>query len=130
MIVDTSALVAIVLGEPEGLALDESIRRAESRRISVATCVELLIVLSSKLAVDARPVLDRLITDYGLQIVDVDQAQMSLAFDGVARFGKGRHPAKLNLGDCFAYGLSRALDEPLLFKGDDFGRTDVAVARY
>lgn len=128
MIVDTSALVAIILQEADSALFDERIRRAASRKISAATCVELMIVLSGKLKVDARPVVDRIIADYGLQIVDFDGSQLALAFEAVARFGKGRHPAKLNLGDCLAYALSKTSGEPLLFKGGDFSRTDVARA--
>lgn len=128
MIIDTSALVAIVLNEPEAAAFDERIRLAPSRKISTATCVELMIVLTAKLGIDARPVVIHVIDEYELERIAVDEDQMTIAFDGVARFGKGRHPAKLNLGDCFAYALAKASGEPLLFKGNDFSRTDVAVA--
>lgn len=128
MVVDTSALVAIILQEPDSAALDQRIRQAASCKISAATCVELMIVLSGKLKVDARPVVERLIADYRLQIIDFDGGQLAQAFTAVARFGKGRHPAKLNLGDCFAYALSKTLGEPLLFKGEDFTRTDIARA--
>lgn len=128
MVVDTSAIVAIILQEADSALFDERIRRAASRKISAATCVELMIVLSGKLKVDARPVVDRVIADYGLQIVDFDGPQLTSAFEAVARFGKGRHPAKLNLGDCFAYALAKTSGEPLLFKGVDFSRTDIARA--
>ena len=128
MIIDTSALVAIVLNEPEAAAFDELIRLAPSRKISTATCVELMIVLTAKLGIDARPVVIHVIDEYELERIAVDEDQMTITFDGVARFGKGRHPARLNLGDCFAYALAKTSGEPLLFKGNDFSRTDVAVA--
>jgi ribonuclease VapC len=128
MVIDTSAFVAIVLGEPEAADFDERIRAAESREVSVATWIELTAVLSARLETDARTVTARLVADYELNLIPVDLEQMRIACDAMVRFGKGRHPARLNYGDCFAYALSRARGEPLLFKGDDFGRTDVAVA--
>lgn len=128
MVIDTSAFVAIVLGEPEATDFDERIRAAENRLVSVATWVEFTAVLSARLDMDARPVTARLVADYELSLVPVDLEQMRIACDAMVRFGKGRHPARLNYGDCFAYALSRARGEPLLFKGDDFGRTDVVAA--
>jgi len=128
MVIDTSALVAIILGEPEAELFDERIRSASTRRVSAATWVELATVLCARLETDARPVLNRLESDYELELVPVDVEQMRLACDAMVRFGKGRHPARLNYGDCFAYALSRSAGEPLLFKGDDFPRTDVVVA--
>lgn len=127
MVIDASAFVAIVLREPEAAAFDERIRSATTRRVSVATWVELAAVLTSRLGVDARPVLDRLEEEYRLDLVPVDQAQMRIACEAMVRFGKGRHPARLNYGDCFAYALSLSSGEPLLFKGDDFSKTDVAI---
>ncbi|MBB5738672.1 MULTISPECIES: type II toxin-antitoxin system VapC family toxin [Brevundimonas] len=127
MVIDTSVFVAIVLGEPEAPDFDDRIRAAETRMVSVATWVELTAVLSARLGMDARPVAARLHADYGLDLVPVDLAQMRIACEAMVRFGKGRHLARLNYGDCFAYALSRSTGEPLLFKGEDFGRTDVAA---
>jgi ribonuclease VapC len=127
MVIDTSAFVAIVLREPEAAAFDDRIRSATTRRVSVATWVELAAVLTSRLGMDARPVLDRLEEEYRLDLLPVDQAQMRIACEAVVRFGKGRQPARLNYGDCFAYALSLTNGEPLLFKGDDFSKTDVAI---
>ncbi len=127
MVIDTSAFVAIVLGEPEAAAFDERIRSATTRRVSVATWVEVATVLTSRLGVDARTVLERLEEEYRLDLVPVDQAQMRIAGEAMVRFGKGQHPARLNYGDCFAYALSLSSGEPLLFKGDDFSKTDVAI---
>ncbi len=127
MVIDTSAFVAIVLIEREAAEFDERIRSATTRRVSVATWVEVAEVLTSRLGVDARPVLDRLEEEYRLDLIPVDQAQMRIAGEAMVRFGKGRHPARLNYGDCFAYALSLSSGEPLLFKGDDFSKTDVAI---
>lgn len=127
MVVDTSAFVAIILGEPEAATYDEHIRSAAMRRVSMATWVELATVLTSRLEMDARPILDRLEADYGLDLIPVDREQMRIACDAMIRYGKGRHPARLNYGDCFAYALSRSSGEPLLFKGEDFSKTDVAA---
>jgi ribonuclease VapC len=127
MVIDTSAFVAIVLREPEAAAFDDRIRSATTRRVSVATWVELAAVLTSRLGMDARPVLDRLEEEYRLDLLPVDQAQMRIACEAVVRFGKGRQPARLNYGDCFAYALSLTNGEPLLFTGDDFSKTDVAI---
>jgi ribonuclease VapC len=128
MVIDTSALVAIVMREPDGAVFDERIRSASVRRMSVGNGVELMIVLSNRLAMDASVLVERVLSEYAIELVVVDSRQMSLAFEGASRFGKGRHPAALNYGDCFAYGLARALGEPLLFKGGDFSRTDIAPA--
>ncbi len=128
MVVDTSVLAAIAFGEAEAALFDDRIRSAETRRISAASCVELATVLSRRLRVDAPPVVRRLLDDYELQVVDVDGAQMGLAMEAVIRFGKGRHPARLNFGDCFSYALARSLDMPLLFKGEDFTHTDLTPA--
>lgn len=128
MVVDTSVFTAIVLVEPDAATFDERIRSASACLVSVASWIELGVVLTTRLGVDARPVLDRLKTEYDVTLVPVDVEQMTLAADALFRFGKGRHPARLNYGDSFAYALSRATGEPLLFKGDDFARTDVGVA--
>jgi ribonuclease VapC len=127
MVIDTSAFVAIVLREPEAAAFDERIRSATTRRVSVATWVELAAVLTSRLGLDARPVLGRLEEEYRLDLIPVDQAQMRIACEAMVRFGRGRHPTRLNYGDCFAYALSLSSGEPLLFKGDDFSKTNVAI---
>lgn len=128
MVIDTSALFAIEMAEPEQLAFDERIRTAPRRLMSMANALELIIGLTARRGSDQRPAVDDLIADYEIELVSVDLEQMRLAAEAVVRFGKGRHPARLNYGDSFAYALSRATGEPLLFKGDDFARTDVSVA--
>jgi ribonuclease VapC len=128
MVIDSSALIAIFQREPEAEAFDERIRGAATRLISAATVLELVTVLTRRLKYDARPIIDHFRSDYGLTVMDVDQRQIAVACEAMVRFGRSRHPAALNFGDCFAYALSKSTDEPLLFKGDDFARTDIARA--
>ena len=128
MVIDTSALVAIILEEPEVRRFDQIIRTAPTRLVSVASVVELTTVLTRRFKMDARPVVDRTRAEYGLAIRDVDVRQMTIACEAMVRFGKGRHPARLNFGDCFSYALARSLDMPLLFKGEDFTHTDLTPA--
>ena len=120
--------MAILLREPEaarfGAALSETPRAA----ISAATLVELTMVAEGRAGPPVRPVLDALLAESGVEVVPFTAEHAALATDGWRRFGRGRHPAALNLGDCFAYALSKARDEPLLYKGDDFSQTDVKAA--
>ena len=128
MVIDSSAIIAILFGEPEAAQMDRAIRTAPVRLISVATVLEIVVVLTRRLEMDARPVVDRTRAEYELTVVDMDIDQMNFACDAMVRFGKGRHAARLNYGDCFAYALSRSSGEPLLFKGEDFTRTDLIAA--
>ncbi|QTN19127.1 type II toxin-antitoxin system VapC family toxin [Brevundimonas sp. AJA228-03] len=128
MVIDTSALIAIIQNEPEARAFDASIRTSSTRLISTATVLEIVSVLTRRLGYDARPIIDHLRADYRLVVVGVDQDQMTVACEAMVRFGRSRHPAALNFGDCFAYALSKTSGEPLLFKGDDFSRTDIRAA--
>ena len=125
MVIDTSALAAILAGEPEQVAFIDAIERADVRLVSAATHVEASIVLEVRNGPAGVHNLDRLFDRAGIEIVPVDEEQALLARSAFQRFGKGRHPASLNFGDCFSYALAVARDEPLLFKGDDFPRTDV-----
>jgi len=127
MVVDTSALIAILFDESEKLAFANMIDKAADPKVSAVTRVEAMMVYLGRRRNESSDVLD-LIEILGLKTVDVDRAQADRALDAFARFGKGRHPARLNLGDCFAYALAATLGEPLLFKGNDFGRTDIAPA--
>ena len=122
MIVDTSALIAILRREPDSDALAERLLGADEVRMSSGTLLEARIV-AERDGGDAE--LAELLDLAGIEIVPPDARQIDLAFEGFRRFGRGRHPAGLNFGDLFAYALARALDEPLLFKGEDFGKTDV-----
>ena len=127
MVVDTSALIAILFDEPEKSAFAGMIDMAADPKVSAVTRVEAMMVYLGRRKNEPSDVLD-LIEILGLKTVDVDRAQADRALDAFARFGKGRHPARLNLGDCFAYALAATSNEPLLFKGDDFGRTDITPA--
>lgn len=128
MVIDPSALLAIFQDEPERRAFNELIEAAPRRHLSTASLVELSIVIEARQGAAGIRDLDLFLETAGIELVPFDAAQAQLAREGFRRFGKGRHPAGLNLGDCFSYALARVLDEPLLFKGDDFPLTDVAAA--
>ena len=125
MVLDTSALLAILLDEPERPAFIRAIERDASRLMSVASFLECSLVLDSRHGADALRDLDLFIARAQVTLVPVDVDQAYVARQAYRRFGKGRHAAGLNFGDCLAYALSRTLGEPLLFKGDDFALTDV-----
>jgi ribonuclease VapC len=124
MVIDTSALLAILL-EPERRAFNEAIEAADSRGMSVATLVELSIVIESRFGAEGLRDLDLFLQQAGIDLVAVDLEQAQVARRGLGRFGRGRHPAGLNYGDCFAYALAIVRGAPLLFKGEDFSQTDV-----
>lgn len=128
MIVDTSAMVAILYREPEARAFTQRIHDADFCRISVASFVELSMVVEKQLGPDGMRQAEAFLrrANIGLEPVTVEQGH--LARQAFLDFGKGRHPAGLNYGDCFSYALAKALGEPLLFKGNDFGATDIAPA--
>lgn len=128
MVLDTSALVAILLGEPERDQLIAVLADAADPLISAGTLLEASIVVQSKLGEDGLTDLDELLATAGVRCVAVDLAQVHAARDAFARYGKGRNAAGLNFGDCFAYALAKVAGVPLLFKGDDFAQTDVVVA--
>jgi len=125
MVIDTSALLAILLDEPERRTFNEAIEAAESRALSAATFVEVSIVIESRFGAEGVRDLDLLIEQAGIEIAAVDPEQAHVARRAFSRFGKGRHRAGLNYGDCFAYALAAVLGEPLLFKGEDFRLTDI-----
>ena len=125
MVLDTSALLAILFGEPEQRAFTEAIEAAEERLISAANFVETSMILESRHGAEGVRALDRLLTAANIEIIAVDTPQAHAAREAFRQFGKGRHPAGLNFGDCFAYALARCRAEPLLFKGADFSKTDL-----
>jgi ribonuclease VapC len=128
MVVDSSALVAIVLGEPGAERYLEALRRSVGPpSMSAANAVEATIVVEARQGREASRDLSLLIDASGITIEPVTADQVPLAVDAWRRFGKGRHLAELNLGDCFGYALARALGMPLLFKGDDFNKTDIPI---
>ncbi|MHB8763705.1 MAG: type II toxin-antitoxin system VapC family toxin [Deferrisomatales bacterium] len=130
MVLDTSALLAILQDEPERRAFNVAIEDADACRLSTASLVEASIVIESRYGSAGLRDLDLLLGRAGVELVPVDEEQAQMARRAFSRFGRGRHPAGLNYGDCFSYALSRVLGEPLLFKGDDFGKTDVTPVRF
>jgi ribonuclease VapC len=131
MVVDTSAMIAIQFAEPESSALTIAILASEARLMSAATYVEYVAVLARRFPrFAAAEWVERAVAGLGIRVVDVTAAHALLAADALERFGRTRHPAGLNYGDSFAYALAKATGEPLLFKGDDFSRTDVVAAAY
>jgi ribonuclease VapC len=129
MVVDSSALVAVVLGEPEAEAFLGAMRStAEPMHVSPVSVVESSIVLEARQGPDATRDLHLLLAGVAADISAADAIQAQLAFAAWQRFGKGRHSAALNLGDCFSYALAKSLGQPLLFKGRDFSQTDIIAA--
>jgi ribonuclease VapC len=125
MVLDTSAIVAILQDEPERRKFNEAIEEAESRSLSTASFVECSMILESRYGADGIRDLDLFIAKAQVSLIPVDEEQADLARRAFRKYGKGRHPAGLNFGDCFSYALAQALDEALLFKGNDFSQTDV-----
>lgn len=129
MILDTSAMVAILYREPEAPAFVQLIHDAESCRISVATYVELSMVVETQLGPEGMRQAEAFFRRAGIVIEPVTLEQGELARQAFLDFGKGRHKASLNYGDCFSYALAKATGEQLLFKGVDFSQTDIEAAR-
>lgn len=128
MVIDTSVLVALFLSEPGHEALTDLIDESPEAYVSVASRIELVSVLCGKRHEADPDLVGDFIDGLHLEHVPVSTEQMTLAIDALLRFGKGRHPAKLNFGDCFPYALAKSRNLPLLFKGDDFARTDIVPA--
>ncbi len=127
MVIDTSAVLAILQGEPERRSFIEAIESADLPRMSVASFVETSIVVESRYGAEGLRDLDRFISRAGIELIAVDQEQGQLARSALSRYGKGRHRAGLNYGDCFSYAAAISFGEPLLCKGDDFMYTDVPI---
>jgi ribonuclease VapC len=128
MIVDTSAIMAILQKEPEAPAFGAALTEGARIAISAATLVELCVVAESRAGAAVWAEVEALMADAAIEVAPFTAEQAALACEGWRRFGKGRHPAGLNLGDCFAYALAQERGEPLLFKGGDFALTDVRRA--
>lgn len=128
MVIDTSAVLAILNNEPERRRFNEAIEAAAVRLISAASLLETAIVLESRYGERAEADLDLFIHRARIDVVPVDADQVEVARLAFRRYGKGRHPAGLNFGDCFSYALAQATGHALLFKGDDFRRTDIHPA--
>ena len=125
MIIDSSAILAVLLSEPDADKYADEISGAWPRRMSAVGFLETAIVTESRGGADAGIKFDAFLADASIEIVPVSLDQARAARDAWRRFGKGRHPARLNLGDCFSYALANTCGEPLLFKGGDFPQTDV-----
>jgi ribonuclease VapC len=128
MVIDSSAFIAVLLGEPEKTAFIEAIAADPTRLTSAATLLEASLVLMSRRGEGALADLQTFHARAAVRTAGFGPEHLDLAVDAFRRFGKGRHPAGLNYGDCFAYALAKATGEPLLFKGDDFARTDIPSA--
>lgn len=128
MIVDTSVIVAILRGEPEARAFEQVLARAPIARISAATYVELGVVVDGARDPVQSSALDAVLGAARVRVEPLTEVQARIARAAYQRFGRGSgHPARLNMGDCFAYALARDLAEPLLFKGADFAQTDIEI---
>ncbi|MQW88524.1 type II toxin-antitoxin system VapC family toxin [Sinorhizobium saheli] len=128
MIIDTSAVVAIAFNEPEAESYEQKVVDASRRFMSAATVLEIAIVIEARLGEAGAAELDLWLHKAGVEIIAVDADQIAAARRAWRSYGKGRHPAGLNYGDCFSYALAKTRNEPLLFKGDDFSRTDIEAA--
>lgn len=127
MVIDSSALVAILRDEPERAIFVDAIESSDARRMSTATFVEISIVIEATRGAEGLRDLDHFLARAGIDLVAVDPDHAYLSRRAFSRFGKGRHRAGLNFGDCFSYALAKTLGEPLLCKGDDFIHTDIVV---
>ncbi len=127
MIVDSSAILAILFNEPDAATYATAIANASSCRISAANYVETAVVIEAQNPLTGARQFDTLMRRARITVEPVTEEQALLARQAYADFGKGRHPAGLNFGDCFSYALAKALREPLLFKGNDFSKTDVGA---
>jgi ribonuclease VapC len=130
MVIDSSALLAVMQNEPERRQYLEAIEADDTRLMSVATFVEASIVLEVRYGADGLRDLDFFLGKAGIELVAVDSEQANTARRAYSRFGKGRHHAALNYGDCFSYALATVKDEPLLYKGNDFVHTDVRSVEF
>lgn len=125
MVIDTSAIIAILLAEPEAKALAQAILGDSKRLMSAFSLLECSIVIESRKGEAGSMALDTLLQRLQVEIVAMDADQSQLAREAWRRFGKGRHPAALNIGDCCSYALAKYAEESLLFKGDDFNHSDI-----
>ncbi len=130
MVVDTSAILAVLFGEPESERIARSMASDPRRLASAFTVLEAAIVVEARKGESGGRELDLLMHRINLESVPLTSSHVEVAREAWRRFGKGRHAANLNIGDCCAYALSRVSGEPLLFKGDDFARTDVVRAEH
>ncbi|MGJ3246653.1 MAG: type II toxin-antitoxin system VapC family toxin [Elainellaceae cyanobacterium] len=125
MVIDSSALVAILSGEAEALIFAELISNSSYRLVSTLSFIETSIIIGQRYGSPGLTQLDLLIRENSIALVPLSTEQAEIARQAYFNYGKGRHPAKLNLGDCCAYALAKLSKQPLLFKGDDFSKTNI-----
>ncbi|BAY74693.1 PilT protein [Nostoc linckia NIES-25] len=130
MVIDTSVILAIIYAEPEELIFIQLIDESENCLLSAPSYVEASIVLGTKHGEQGVEKLNLLIQALSIIIIPFSAEQAQLASEAFLKFGKGRHPAKLNMGDCFSYALAKSTNQPLLFKGNDFIHTDINQVNY
>jgi ribonuclease VapC len=128
MVIDTSALIAILFGEPEALSFSRAVADESRKLISAFNALETGIVVEARKGEAGGRELDLLLHRAQIEIVAMNADQAELARAAWRKYGKGNHPAGLNIGDCCAYALAKYSGEPLLFKGNDFGQTDIRAA--
>ena len=128
MVIDTSALVAIFLGEPEADLFDAAIARANLRLLPATCLLEARMVLVARRDERSTNDLDLWLVKAGIDVIAIDSELIDIATQAWLVYGKGRHPASLNFADCISYAVSRRSGEPLLFKGNDFSQTDIQAA--
>jgi ribonuclease VapC len=129
LIIDTSAAIAVLTGEPGADWLQATLAEADQSLMPAATYLELGMVIESRLGQAGTGVAARFVRDAEVEVVEVNARAAERALEGWRRFGKGRHPARLNFGDCLVYGTAAELDLPILCTGDDFAQADIAVLR-
>ena len=128
MIIDSSVLIAILEAEPEAEILAEAIEKDTTRFISAVSLVETTIVIENRRGIEGANSLKLLLEHIEIEVLPVTEEQAVIACKAFRDFGKGRHPAKLNFGDCFSYAAAKFMDEPLLFKGNDFNKSDIVCS--
>jgi ribonuclease VapC len=128
MVIDTSSLVCILLSEPEAEAHARLLANQSNSVISAANWFETMMVVRSRLDEAGTRELKKLLIIARIEVIAVNSKMAQVAFSAWLQYGKGRHPAELNFGDCFAYSLAKLRNEPLLFKGEDFSKTDLTSA--
>jgi ribonuclease VapC len=130
MVIDSSALIAILLGEPEANAIATAIARDNNRMLSAFSFLEASIVIEARKGESGGRELDLLLHHIQAEMISMNPEQAEIARKAWRDYGKGRHPAALNIGDCCAYSLAKVSGEPLLFKGEDFSKTDISFVSY
>src|SRR6266566_3357400 len=127
IVADTSAIIAVMLKEPGHELLIDLIARSDACIISAVTMVEITMVISRSVR-DAKTAVEMYLQQTGISVISADATHAEFAQHAFLTYGKGRHPAPLNIGDCFSYAAAKALNAPLLYVGDDFGKTDIRTA--